>query len=127
MLENFLPSIKIDEHTVFDKTILFGKPVEKVNLEIGFGDGVHIAGQAIQRPDEGFIGIEVFQNGVANLLTLITGIKEGTNLPDKIKLLDNMEDNIRIFDNYARLIFSKIPDGFCDKIFLLNPIFFIKA
>lgn len=121
LLESFLPAIKIDENTVFDKKTMFGKPVEKINLEIGFGDGVHLAGQALNNPDIGFIGIEVFKNGVANLLTLITGIKDGKDLPNQIKLLDNREDNIRVFDDDARLLFDTIPDGFVDRVFLLFP------
>ena len=67
LLENFLPKIKIDENTCFDKKTLFGKEVEKINLEIGFGDGVHLAGQAAQYPNIGFIGIEVFKNGTEYL------------------------------------------------------------
>ena len=121
LLESFLPAIKIDENTVFDKKTMFGKPVEKINLEIGFGDGVHLAGQALNNPDIGFIGIEVFKNGVANLLTLITGIKDGKDLPNQIKLLDNREDNIRVFDDDAKLLFDTIPDGFVDRVFLLFP------
>lgn len=121
LLEKFLPSIKIDSDTVFDKDKMFGKPVEKINLEIGFGDGVHLAGQALNNPDIGFIGIEVFQNGVANLLTLITGVKEGKDIPEKFCLLGDRQDNIRVFDDDARLLFSKIPDGFVDRVFLLFP------
>ncbi len=121
LLDKFLPIIKIDENTVFDKNTMFGKPVEKVNLEIGFGDGVHLAGQALNNPNIGFIGIEVFQNGVANLLTLITGVKDGKNLPEKFSLTQNREDNIRVFDDDARLLFGKIPDGFVDRVFLLFP------
>ena len=36
LLEAFLPEIKITDESVFDKEKLFGKPVEKVALEIGF-------------------------------------------------------------------------------------------
>lgn len=121
LLECFLPSIKIDNDTVFDKSTMFGKPVEQINLEIGFGDGTHLAGQSLNYPNTGFIGIEVFQNGVANLLTLITGVKDGQNLPEKFTLLDNRQDNIRVFDDDARLLFDKIPDGFVDRVFLLFP------
>ena len=121
LLERFLPDIRINEQTQFDKKTLFGFPVEKVNLEIGFGDGVHLAGQAANYPDVGFIGIEVFQNGVANLLTLITGVKNGKDIPEKIELLKDRKDNIRVFDDDARLLFSKIPDGFVDRVFLLFP------
>ena len=121
LLDKFLPIIRIDESTVFDKNTMFGKPVEKVNLEIGFGDGVHLAGQSLNNPNIGFIGIEVFQNGVANLLTLITGVKDGKVLPEEFSLTQNREDNIRVFDDDARLLFAKIPDGFVDRVFLLFP------
>ena len=121
LLEAFLPEIKITDQSVFDKEKLFGKPVEKVALEIGFGDGQHLAGQAKNNPDTGFIGAEVFQNGVANLLTLITGIKEGSHLPEKISLEEGRVDNIRVFDDDIRLLFAKIPDNFLDKVFILFP------
>ena len=121
LLEKFLPKIKIDTNTVFDKNTMFGKPVKEVYLEIGFGDGSHLAGQALKNTDKGFIGVEVFQNGVANLLTLITGIKEGKDMPEDIKLLPERTDNIRVFDDDVRLLFKKIPDGFVDKVFLLFP------
>lgn len=121
LLEAFLPQIRITEETVFDPRTLFGKPVEKICLEIGFGNGEHLAGQARNNPQTGFIGAEVFQNGVANLLTLLTGIREGTNLPEQICLEDGREDNIRVFDNDMRLLFPKIPAGFLDKVFVLFP------
>lgn len=121
LLDAFLPQIKITSDTVFDKQTLFGVPVKETALEIGFGDGQHIAGQAKNNPQNGYIGAEVFQNGVANLLTLITGIKEGTNLPDNISLEKDRVDNIRVFDDDIRLLFKQIPDGFLDKVFVLFP------
>ncbi len=121
LLEAFLPEIKITQETKFDKKSLFAQPVEKVFLEIGFGNGEHLAGQALNNPNIGFIGAEVFQNGVANLLSLITGIKEGDNLPEKITLLSGRKNNIRVWDDDVRLLFSKIPDNFVDKVFVLFP------
>lgn len=121
LLDVFLPQIKISEKTVFDKQTMFGHPVDGVCLEIGFGDGQHLAGQALNNPQLGFIGAEVFQNGVANLLTLITGIKEGNQLPEKINLLPERSDNIRVFDDDIRLLFKRIPDGFLDKVYVLFP------
>ena len=119
LLEAFLPCIRLQKN--FDKQTMFGKPVEKVYLEIGFGDGQHLAGQALKNPEIGFIGAEVFQNGIANLLTLITGIKQSADLPEKITILPERQDNIRVFDDDVRLLLSSIPDGFLDKIFLLFP------
>lgn len=121
LLEAFLPKIKITPDSVFDKEKLFGVPVNEVALEIGFGDGQHLAGQALKNPNTGYIGAEVFQNGVANLLTLITGIKEGGNIPQDIKLIDNRVDNIRVFDDDIRLLFNQIPDNFLDKVYILFP------
>lgn len=121
LLESFLPEIALNETTVFDKRTLFAEPVNEVYLEIGFGDGRHLAGQALKNPDKGFIGIEVFQNGVANLLSIITGVKDGADVPQKISLLPERKDNIRVFADDARLLFAKIPDGFIDKVFLLFP------
>lgn len=121
LLDAFLPELKITPETIFDKNQLFGTPVEGVCLEIGFGDGQHLAGQALKNPNFGFIGAEVYQNGVANLLSLITGIKEGTDIPDKINLTDGRVDNIRVFDDDIRLLFKQIPDNFLEKIFVLFP------
>lgn len=121
LLEAFLPEVRLADDCRFDRQTMFGKPVDRVYLEIGFGNGEHLAGQAIQNPSVGFIGAEVFQNGVANLLSLITGVKEGSNLPEKITLSSGRPDNIRVYDNDMRLLFPRIPDGFLDRIFVLFP------
>lgn len=121
LLERFLPQLRISGEGLLDKDALFPQGVRQICLEIGFGDGQHLAGQALNHPDCGFIGAEVFQNGVANLCTLLTGIKEGTDLPEKITLLPGRSDNIRVFDDDMRLLFARIPDAFLDKVFLLFP------
>ena len=121
LIDSFLPQLTISPSSTFDKKKLFGQPVEKICLEIGFGNGEHLAGQALKNPDHGFIGAEVFKNGIASLLSLLTGIKEGSDLPEKITLSPERKDNVRIFDNDIRLLFSHIPDGFIDKIFDLFP------
>ena len=121
LLEKLLPKLRISENTSLEKEQLFGAPVEKIYLEIGFGNGEHLAGQAKAHPEIGFIGAEVFQNGVANLLTLLTGIKEGTNIPEEITLTPDRVDNIRIYDDDIRLLFKKIPDAYLDRVFLLFP------
>lgn len=120
LLDKFLPQIRIDIGAPITPKI-FGTPVKKIYLEIGFGNGEHLAEQARLHHDIGFIGAEVFQNGVANLLTLITGIKIKDDLPEKIKLSTNRVDNIRVFDDDIRLLFKNIPDNSLDKIFLLFP------
>ena len=120
LLERFLPEVAIDINTSINKNI-FGYPINDICLEIGFGNGEHIAGQSLNNPQTGFIGAEVFKNGVANLLTLITGIKENSDIPDEIKLLPSRCDNLRIWSEDVRILFSQIPDGFLSKVFLLFP------
>ena len=120
LLDTFLPKIKIDAKQKIDKN-MFGCQVDKIYLEIGFGNGEHLAEQARLHPNIGFIGAEVFKNGVANLLTIITGVKIKDDLTDEIKLSRDRQDNIRIYDDDMRLLFPRIPDNTLDKVFLLFP------
>ncbi len=120
LLDRFLPQLSLKSDTPISKNI-FPFTVNEVCLEIGFGNGEHLAGQALNNPQKGFIGAEVFKNGVANLLTLITGIKENGDMPEEIKLLPNRVDNIRVWSDDVRLLFAQIPDNFLDKVFLLFP------
>ena len=121
LLESFLPKLRLPTDGKLSKEDIFPQAVQKICLEIGFGDGQHLAGQALNHPDWGFIGAEVFQNGIANLCSLLTGIKEGNELPENICLLPERQDNVRIFDDDIRLLFARIPDAFLDRIYLLFP------
>ena len=121
LLENMLPQLRVAQKEDFNADTMFGEPKQELCLEIGFGDGQHLYGQALKNPQNGYVGVEVFQNGVANLLTLISGIKEGDNLPDKINASSFEVQNIRVYDDDMRLLFAKIPDNFFDKVFLLFP------
>ena len=121
LLEVMLPQMRVIESKDFDKEKMFGSSDVEVCLEIGFGDGQHIFGQAKNNPNVGYVGVEVFQNGVANLLSLISGIKEGDNLPDEIDAKSFEVKNIRIYDDDMRKLFQKIPDNFFDKVYLLFP------
>src|SRR6185369_13054132 len=67
LVEELLPRISVPETGPLDARTLFGddRPLE---VEIGFGAGEHLAGQAAARPDSGFIGCEPFLNGVVGAL-----------------------------------------------------------
>lgn len=120
LLEQFLPKVAIaDDENIRQE--MFGAEVKKLSLEIGFGGGEHLAGVALANPDTGYIGAEVFQNGVANLLSLLTGIKQNAQVSDVIKLLPNRVDNVRIFSDDVRLLFARLDDACLDEIFLLFP------
>ncbi len=121
LLESFLPQLKIGKQTVFTAKGLFASPVEKIYLEIGFGNGEHLAAQSAKHPEIGFIGAEVFKNGIANLLSLVTGVKEGDEIPETISLLPERRHNLRLFDDDVRLLFPQLPDNFIDRVYVLFP------
>ena len=79
---------------------------ESVALEIGFGGGEHLAALAAQYPQRGFIGVEVFINGVASLCRHI----EAQNLT-----------NIRIWGDDVRLFLPALTPAAFDEVFLLFP------
>lgn len=83
---------------------LFEPPTNDTWLEVGFGAGEHLAGQAQAYPKVGFIGCEPFINGVATLLRAV----EQSNIA-----------NIRIFDDDARLLLPALPENSIGRVFVL--------
>lgn len=75
-------------------------------LEIGFGGGEHLAGQAAARPDAVFLGAEPFQNGVASCLGHI----------EQLRL-----NNVRVFMGDARELLQQIPSARLEGVYLLFP------
>lgn len=123
LLDNFLPLVYLNAQQNKNIDEYFPKAKKHYCLEIGFGDGAHLAQIAKAQPENGFVGVEVYKNGVANLLSLITGISEAgeDKLPEKAEILPDRTDNIRIYDDDVRLLFSYLPDNCFDKVFLLFP------
>ena len=123
LLESFLPRIRVTADKKLDIAACFDEPKKKYCLEIGFGDGEHLAALSEEMPDCGFLGVEVYQNGVANLLTLMTGLKDGNteDLAAEVKLLPQRSDNVLVYDDDVRLLFEALPDAVFDKVYLLFP------
>ena len=88
----------------FDIAALFGDVRRSIWLEIGFGGGEHLAQLAEQHRQIGFIGCEVFENGIVKLLAQI----------ERRRL-----DNIRIFADDARLIMAALTPASIDRVFIL--------
>lgn len=107
LVDELLPKLRVEPDAIkppADVTDLFPPKCNKVWLEIGFGAGEHLAGQAANHPDVGIIGCEPFINGVASLLTHIQSKNLG---------------NVRIFDDDARLLMDVLPDQCFERIFVL--------
>ncbi|MGH6930466.1 MAG: hypothetical protein ACREEV_19265, partial [Dongiaceae bacterium] len=104
-----LPLLRIPlppEARTIDPTGLFPQRPSAIWLEIGFGNGEHLVEQARRHPEIGFIGSEVFVNGVASLLRHI----------ERLGLT-----NVRIFDDDARVLLRGLPEASIDRMFLLFP------
>jgi len=104
LMENLLPSLRPPAGP-FDPRAL--KPdAAEIWLEIGFGGGEHMAGQASRRPDLLILGAEPFQNGVASALRHI----------DEAGLT-----NLRIHDGDVRDLMARLPQACLDRVFILFP------
>ncbi|MQX36002.1 tRNA (guanosine(46)-N7)-methyltransferase TrmB [Roseospira navarrensis] len=109
VLDSRLPDLAIampEDGQTLDPQALFPAPVRAVWLEIGFGGGEHLAGQAAAHPDVGFIGGEVFEYGVAKLVAAV----------DEAGL-----SNVRVYPEDIRPLLAHLPDACLDRIFVLFP------
>jgi tRNA (guanine-N7-)-methyltransferase len=89
-----------------DARSLFPMPVRAVWLEIGFGAGEHLAEQAERHPEVGFIGCEVFEDGIVRLLGEV--VRRGLG-------------NVRLFTDDARLLLGALPPRSIGRVFILFP------
>jgi tRNA (guanine-N7-)-methyltransferase len=106
---SLLPRIAVtppDAGPLDPKTLFPAPPPPAVWLEIGFGAGEHLAHQAEQHPEIGFIGCEVFENGIARLLGDIAHRELA---------------NIRIFADDARLLLDCLMPASIGRVFILFP------
>lgn len=99
-------SFAVPDSGRLDPVGLFAEPPREIWLEIGFGGGEHLAAQAERHPETGFIGCEVFENGVAKLL----GEVERRGL-----------DNVRVYPNDARPLLAGLTPRSIGRVFILFP------
>ena len=108
LVEDLLPQLAVPEGPL-DARVLFGdaegsrRPLE---LEIGFGAGEHLAGQAALRPGTGFIGCEPFLNGMVGALGHVR---------------NNGLANVRLYMGDALDVLARLPDASLDRAYLLHP------
>ena len=105
LLDTLLPEVALDVSGPLDLGSLRGER-DEVWLEIGFGGGEHLAGQAVLRPDVLFLGAEPFLNGAASALRHIEERRIG---------------NVRLHVGDARDLLAVLPDGALQRLFILFP------
>jgi tRNA (guanine-N7-)-methyltransferase len=108
LLEKRLPELRtpLPEGEDLDPRTLFPGGSREAWVEIGFGGGEHLAWQAEQHPGVGFLGCELFRNGIASLL-------------------HHTEDrglaNVRIADVEAGDLLETLAEGSVSRLFVLFP------
>jgi tRNA (guanine-N7-)-methyltransferase len=107
-MATLLPRLRfaLPEAGRFDPRALFLTMPEAIWIEIGFGAGEHLADQAEAQPRIGFIGIEIFETGIAKLMAAIA----------RRRL-----ENIRVLVDDARLLLTALPDESIERAFILFP------
>src|SRR5215472_9992792 len=108
LVDGLLPTLAISLPASGELNLgsIFADLPRPVWLEIGFGGGEHLAVLAERHPDIGFVGCEVFENGIARLLAEI----ERRSLA-----------NIRLFIDDARLLIAALPAAAIERVFILFP------
>lgn len=107
LLDTLLPRLALDlsKPAPADLRKLFGG-ADEVRLEIGFGGGEHLIDEAERHPRCGFIGVELFVNGMAKALAAIDERKLG---------------NVRLHHGDATELIAWLPDGALAGVDLLYP------
>jgi tRNA (guanine-N7-)-methyltransferase len=84
----------------------FPTNIERLWLEIGFGQGEHLLARMKQSPNDAFIGAEPFMNGVAAIIT---------NMPAP------PPSHLRLHTDDAMMIVKSIKPASLDGMYILNP------
>lgn len=105
-LQDLLPELEIPAAETVDPEALYPKPCAQLWLEIGFGNGEHLAALMERHPERAYIGAEPFVNGMAAFLRSIR---------------DRPHHNIRVWPEDAITLAQMLPDRCVDGIYILNP------
>ena len=107
LVATLLPRLALDLSAPLpEPASLFAPDVSEVWLEIGFGGGEHLVGEALRNPAFGFIGCEPFVNGVAKALAAIAGTDSA---------------NIRLHGGDATAVIAALPPACLAGVYLLYP------
>lgn len=113
LLETILPKLRLTLPQCEQWGGVFPSSVTKRALEIGFGGGEHLLEKIRHSPQTGFIGSEVFVNGLCSLLSKL--------YPPSEQDIFVPPQNLKIWDEDARKLLSHLPLGSLDEIYLMFP------
>lgn len=105
LFADLLPQIAVPATGELSAAGLFGDD-RPLWVEIGFGKGEHMAGQALANPHVGLIGAEPFVDGVVGALMAVR---------------DGGLTNVRIHHGDALDVLQRLAPASVDRVFLLHP------
>jgi tRNA (guanine-N7-)-methyltransferase len=107
LMDELLPKLQVPvaEPGTLEPANLFDD-ADEIWLEIGFGGGEHVSGQALANPEVGILASEVFFEGIAKLLGQIA---------------DEGLSNVRVWPEDAREMIDGLADKSMDRAFILFP------
>jgi tRNA (guanine-N7-)-methyltransferase len=105
LAEELLPRIDLPAEGPIDPPALF-QDLDEFRLEVGFGGGEHLIGQARAHPDIGFIGVEPFIEGVGKALSQVE---------------ETGASNVRLHQGDGRDVIERIADGSLSAVYVLFP------
>ncbi len=106
LLDGLLPRLKLDLAAGRIDPAALAPAARETWLELGFGAGEHLAGQALAHPDVLMLGAEPFLNGAASALRHIQ---------------DQGLGNVRIHAGDGREVLTALPDASVTRVFMLFP------
>jgi len=104
LITTLLPRLAIPPGALDPRQLAPG--AREIWLEIGFGGGEHLAGQAARNPDLLLLGAEPFVNGLGSALRHIA---------------ENDLANVRLHAGDARELLAALPDASICRVFILFP------
>ena len=118
LIHKFYNDFSIDQDVIryqnsgkIDKYINLPNCYERTNIEIGFGNGEFLIKNAVAKPNELFIGVEVYLNGIVKALASI---------------LEFDLKNIILSNLNGFYFLGAMPPKSVDKIFIINPDPWVK-
>ncbi len=108
LLETLLPQLQVNlpAEGEIEPSLLFSETAKSRIIEIGYGGGEHLARLALENPETGFVGCEVFTGGIGKMLQ---------------KIAKQDLKNISLFTEDAFRLLQVLPDASIDGVYLLYP------
>lgn len=105
-LDENLPKIylALEDEQVLDPAAVFDAKVSSYALEIGFGLGDNLLNQAIRMPNRGYIGVDLFMNGLAKIAA---------------EAEEKLLTNIRLIGRDGRAVLEAMKPASLSQIFIL--------